>query len=159
MEPKKKQSNQESKSVHSMNDKLLHTILHFLPKKNRNDAMEQINYYLKELKYKRDQGQKFALSDEKMEIIVYALVVYQRIISPIKHSIDFYDRMTNEFNVDTISVGTYSLNEEASKSLNEIVEEFNKIAYLFFMSNGIEKWQPILSAESIDDLTHILRTG
>jgi hypothetical protein len=140
-----------------MNDELLHTILHFLPKKNRNDASEQISYYLKELKYKSDQGQNFVLSDDKLEIIIYALVVYQRIVSPIGHSNEFYERMANEFNVSTISVGSYSLDEKSTEDMLNIVEEFIQLVKYFFISNGIKEWEKILSAESLDDLTRVLR--
>jgi tRNA G37 N-methylase TrmD len=140
-----------------MNAELLYTILHFLPKKNRNEASEQINYYLKELKYKSDQGQSFIFSDDKLEIIIYALVVYQRIILPIGHSNDFYERMVNEFNVSSISVGSYSLNEKSTEATLNIVEEFIQLVKYFFISNGIKEWEKILSAESLNDLIRVLR--
>lgn len=153
----KKEPYQESSDFRSTNEDLLHTILHFIPKKNRNDAAEQINYYLKELKYKSDQGHKFVLSDDKLEIIIYAQVVYQRIVSPIKHSTDFFERMVSDFDVNTISVGSYSLNEDSTEDMLNIVEEFTQFVKYFFMSNGIKEWEPILSAESIDNLIQILR--
>lgn len=157
MKSKKKEIHLESNNFRSTKEDLLHTILHFLPKKNRNDAAEQVNYYLNELKYKSDQGQKFFLSNDKLEIIVHALVVYQRIVSPISHSNEFYERMVNEFNVSTISVGSYLLNEESTEEMLNIVGEFIQLVRFFFISNGIKEWEKILSAESLDDLIRFLR--
>ncbi len=157
MKSMKNMSNKNSKNNHSLKEDLLHTILHILPKKIRNDAVDQINYYLKEFKYRIDEGQKFVLSFDKIEIVINALVVYQRIISPIGHSTDFYERMTYDFNVSTISVGSYSLNNESAEDLSNIVDDFKRLVNFFFMTNGIKDWVAILSAENIDDLIRILR--
>lgn len=140
-----------------MESNLLPQILHLLPKKNRKSAADQINFYLKEIEYKIKHGTKFVLSADKIEVAVYAIIVYQRIISPISHSLEFYDRMTSEFGVDAISVGSYSLNEQTTDNMAVLVDDFKRMVYSFFVSNGIEQWKSVLSVESVDDLIRILR--
>ena len=112
---------------------------------------------MKEVEYKVDRGQKFALSIDKIEIVIHALVVYQQIVLPISHSLDFFYRMNDEFDISAISCGSYLFNEETTKKMSELVTDFEKMAYSFFVSNGIELWKPILSAESVGDLLDKLR--
>lgn len=136
-------------------DLLLETILHYVPKMERKNVIEQYSFFTEEIKDRISKGKKFILEYEDLKTLVSVILLYRLVIAPLKHSGDFFNRM-KEQGVSFVVLGRYSLDDKKNEKNKQIVSHFYGMLKDFFEKKNIEGWEKILEIETTLDFEQIL---
>ncbi len=136
-------------------DLLLETILHYVPKMERKNVMEEHAVFINMINDKISKGKKFILEYDDLKTLVSVIFLYRLVVAPLEHAKDFYTRM-NSFGVSSITLGHYSLDGAGVEKNAQIVAQFYGIIKDFFEKKSIQNWKGILELETTLDFERIL---
>lgn len=136
-------------------DLLLETILHYVPKMERKNVMEQHAVFTKMIDDRIDKGKKFILEYDDLKTLVSVIFLYRLIVAPLEHAKDFYTRM-NSFGVSSVTLGHYSLDSAGVDKNTQIIAQFYGMLKEFFEKKSIKNWEGILAIETTLDFERIL---
>lgn len=136
-------------------DLLLETILHYVPRMERKNVMEQHAVFINMINDKIGKGKKFILEYDDLKTLVSVIFLYRLVVAPLEHAKDFYTRM-NSFGVSSITMGHYSLDSAGVGKNAQIIAQFYGMLKDFFLKKNIQNWEGILKIETTLDFERIL---
>lgn len=131
-------------------DLLLETILHYVPKMERKNVMEQHAVFTKMIDDRIDKGKKFILEYDDLKTLVSVIFLYRLVVAPLEHAKDFYKRM-HSFGVSSVTLGHYSLDSAGVEKNTQIIAQFYGMLKVFFEEKGFQNWKGFLKIETTLD--------
>lgn len=131
-------------------DLLLETILHYVPRMERKNVMEQHAFFISTINDKISNGKKFILEYDDLKTLVSVIFLYRLVVAPLEHAEDFYNRM-NRFGVSSVTLGRYSLDGAGVERNSQIIARFHGMVKEFFEKKSIQNWKGIFEIETTLD--------
>lgn len=131
-------------------DLLLETILHYVPRMERKNVMEQHAFFINTINDKISNGKKFILEYDDLKTLVSVIFLYRLVVAPLEHAEDFYNRM-NRLGVSSVTLGHYSLDGAGVKKNAQIIAQFYGMLKDFFEKKGVQNWKRVFEIETTLD--------